>query len=448
MKSNNLNKANTRKYKQNKLSRIKEKITLLDSNISELYKIYALTKKERVDKEKNEKIIINRINYLTDEEKKLRLKCEIQMKKIKLLSKNLSKSKILENQDYFDKFSLEPNFDIIENTNHNRSYILESKNNLINTEKIKEIKNFSSNNNLKKNHNKSEEKNLNSIKFNLNDELEDKSNIAEGNNNSDEKKEKDLFINKIDIKEKSVYPDLYKNRKNKLNKSVIFDKPKMLSIGDINNLKKEKGKISQESLIIKNHKPKKYARNLNKQRNIDRNFFQNKTIGSNLNKSIEEIKKINLKNQLIDPNKNDEKIDSNIRKIKILKKKIFNDNNDNNNHNNLEQTNNNKITYDFIINDDNIYYNNKKDNKNNNNSNLLNNNKIIDKNYIFKKNEEKFKNIIANNNKHKNESLKKTDPKSVKNKKIIKNKIDNNEVNLKKNLLAKKLEQNFKLIEK
>lgn len=37
---------------------MKEKIVNLDSDISELYKIYAETRKERVDKEKNEKSII------------------------------------------------------------------------------------------------------------------------------------------------------------------------------------------------------------------------------------------------------------------------------------------------------------------------------------------------------------------------------------------------------
>ena len=48
---------------------MKEKINLLDSNIKELYKIYSITRKERFGKEKQK--IINRINYIVDEEKKM-----------------------------------------------------------------------------------------------------------------------------------------------------------------------------------------------------------------------------------------------------------------------------------------------------------------------------------------------------------------------------------------
>ena len=74
----NLNKfdisiSNSRiKSRKMSISSMDEQISKLDSDISELYKIYRETKKARIRKEKSEKNLINRINYLTSEEKKLR----------------------------------------------------------------------------------------------------------------------------------------------------------------------------------------------------------------------------------------------------------------------------------------------------------------------------------------------------------------------------------------
>ena len=69
---------------------IKERISTINSDIEELYKKYRLTKQERIDKEKSQKNLINRINFLADEEKKISKKCELQLQKINAITKNYS----------------------------------------------------------------------------------------------------------------------------------------------------------------------------------------------------------------------------------------------------------------------------------------------------------------------------------------------------------------------
>ena len=93
IKNLKLNRENTKKFHKNKISLIDKKITILDSDINKLYKKYANAKKERRNQEKNQLNIINRIKYLEDEERKMRLKCEIQKQKINSLSKKLAKNK-------------------------------------------------------------------------------------------------------------------------------------------------------------------------------------------------------------------------------------------------------------------------------------------------------------------------------------------------------------------
>ena len=85
-----LNKEIIKNYQKNNLSLIDKKITTVDSDIQQLYKKYSIAKKERQNQEKNQKTIINRIKYLEDEEKKLRLKCESLSKKIAMKSKTIN----------------------------------------------------------------------------------------------------------------------------------------------------------------------------------------------------------------------------------------------------------------------------------------------------------------------------------------------------------------------
>ena len=70
-KANNANK----NYQKSNLSLIGKKLTVLDSDISRLYKKYSIAKKVRLNQEKEQINIINRIKYLEDEEKKMQLKC-------------------------------------------------------------------------------------------------------------------------------------------------------------------------------------------------------------------------------------------------------------------------------------------------------------------------------------------------------------------------------------
>ena len=66
----------------------------MDTYIEELYKKYKDTKKQRQMKEENEKILINRINYLTVEEKKLRMDIEKMQKYKNKNAKSLSTTNI------------------------------------------------------------------------------------------------------------------------------------------------------------------------------------------------------------------------------------------------------------------------------------------------------------------------------------------------------------------
>ena len=79
------------------LSKMDEKLSLLNSDIEDLYKKYAETKKIRQKKEKSEQNLASRINFLIDEERKIRTKIEnkptkkeeknIKMKSLQILLK-------------------------------------------------------------------------------------------------------------------------------------------------------------------------------------------------------------------------------------------------------------------------------------------------------------------------------------------------------------------------
>ena len=58
------------------LSKMKEELSLLNSDIEDLYKKYAEKKKIRRKKEKSEQHLVSRINFLIDEERKIRTQIE------------------------------------------------------------------------------------------------------------------------------------------------------------------------------------------------------------------------------------------------------------------------------------------------------------------------------------------------------------------------------------
>lgn len=391
-KNAKLNKENQKIYQKNKLSRMKEKIVNLDSDISELYKIYAETRKERVDKEKNEKSIINRINYLVDEEKKMRIKCQVQMEKINKLTQKLAENK------------KKGNFDIDKKKNKNKSLFINNKNNLNDSKEV--IMEEHKNNSMSEKNSNKEERNL-SLKYNL------KADFPKHNN-----KKKEAQSLKKAFNNNSVFLDGIDEI---LNEKNIFK--------ETLNLEKDKDKYIEEQ---------KRSNTLeNRHKNKIKKFSLNKTLDSNSNKNKKRKNKIiksnELRNnnniQLVNKKDNfsdivDNNLDFKMGKILIMKKKNL-ENNEKNNHKYKfvedNKQNENTITYDYVINNDNIFYNN----KHNKNLDLLMNNKNkdnINQNYIYMKNEEKLKNIILNNkinNDSKNDDSKEINNKNVSKKKNV-----------------------------
>ena len=447
-------------YQKSKILLMKEKINLLDSNIKELYKIYSVTRKERVDKEKNQQSIINRINHLVDEEKKMRLKCEIQMKKIDMLTKRLSRRKTGQSAK-------------ITFGGGNKSFYIKNKNILNDSGVIEEeIKNNLSSDKINNSYNKSEEthshkKKIRHQKSEVKKDYMDKMSkiTSDKNKNIYKAKKKDLFKNRMRRKENI---DLLDNGKN--NNSVILKRPKKYNLDKVQKLPKQKSILKSSYRNMSTRKNKNLEENKktntieNSQKNKFKMIFQNKNVDLNSKKNnsksltinySEDKSKINDDNQNksydLEVNKKKEIINSNYntkdesnnedksefkgKRIVIIKKKERKkNNNDNivyksnrNDKNDLDKQKKNNITYDYIIDDENIYYNdNKEYNENINHDNIYSLikkdvNTITNDSYVFMKNEEKIKNIIfnktksntngneySNKSKQKNEILQKT----------------------------------------
>ena len=427
-----LSRGKQQNYQKNKILIMKEKINLLDSNIKELYKIYSITRKERVDKEKNQQNIINRINYLVDEEKKMRLKCEIQMKKIDMLTKRLSRKKTGE--------SLKIQFG-----GGNKSFYIKNKNILNDSGVIEEeIKNNLSSDKINNGYNKSEEthshkKKIKHMKSDVKKDYMDKmSKITSDKNKYIYKaKKKDLFKNRMRRKENI---DLLDNGKN--NNSVILKRPKKYNLDKVQKLQKQKSILKSSYRNMNTRKNKNLEENKktntieNNQKNKFKMIFHNKNVNLNSNKNsksltinyTEDKRKIsndkqnksydldlNKKKEIIKGNSNKEesnnedKLEFKGKRIVIIKKKERKRNNNDNiayksnrNDKNEDKQKKNNITYDYIIEDDNIYYNdNKEYNEKINNENLYSIMKkdahtITNDSYVYMKNEEKIKNIISN----------------------------------------------------
>ena len=227
---------------RNKILLMKEKINLLDSNIKELYKIYSVTRKERVDKEKNQQNIINRINYLVDEEKKMRQKCEIQMKKIDMLTKRLSRRKTDENRKV--QFGGGNNSFYIKNKNIlNDSGVVEEevKNNLSSDK----INNYCNKSEEPHSHKKKIKRQTSDIKKDYMDKMpkitsEQSKYIYKAN-------KKDLFKNRMRNKENI---DLLDNGKN--NNSVILKRPKKYNLDKVQKLQKQRSILNLIRFVLIN----------------------------------------------------------------------------------------------------------------------------------------------------------------------------------------------------
>ena len=247
-----LNKPKTKNHKKTSLSVINKKIDTLDSDISRLYKKYALYKKERQNQEKDQKTIINRIKYLEDEEKKMRLKCEIQMQKINSLTKKINNShknkakvrqKIKNNNQLFLKNTI---------NNNNLKY---------NEEEYKAINN-SFNYMQKINAKTAEKKKKDSIRL-IDDKNGDFYEIFQNEKNDLENEHYGKKLGNDDLAKTDIFKDtkiIIENLKNKLklNNSLILGKSKNIIKEEDNNIDStDIPSLSKDySNIIKNSKNK------------------------------------------------------------------------------------------------------------------------------------------------------------------------------------------------
>ena len=247
-----LNKPKTKNHKKTSLSVINKKIDTLDSDISRLYKKYALYKKERQNQEKDQKTIINRIKYLEDEEKKMRLKCEIQMQKINSLTKKINNSH--KNKAKVRQKIKNNNQPFLKNTinNNNLKY---------NEEEYKAINN-SFNYMQKINAKTAEKKKKDSIRL-IDDKNGDFYEIFQNEKNDLENEHYGKKLGNDDLAKTDIFKDtkiIIENLKNKLklNNSLILGKSKNITKEEDNNIDStDIPSLSKDySNIIKNSKNK------------------------------------------------------------------------------------------------------------------------------------------------------------------------------------------------
>ena len=120
------NYTTSKKKKCSSLSDFNSQISQMDSCIEDLYKKYINTKKQRQIKEQNEQNMINRINFLTSEEKKMRNELEkMKRQKSKKLNQNLSTSNIFGKPENYltEKNNIKLNNTYLENNNNNSDNI-------------------------------------------------------------------------------------------------------------------------------------------------------------------------------------------------------------------------------------------------------------------------------------------------------------------------------------
>ena len=247
-----LNKPKTKNHKKTSLSVINKKIDTLDSDISRLYKKYALYKKERQNQEKDQKTIINRIKYLEDEEKKMRLKCEIQMQKINSLTKKINNSH--KNKAKVRQKIKNNNQPFLKNTINN--------NNLKYNEEEYKATNNSFNYMQKINAKTAEKKKKDSIRL-IDDKNGDFYEIFQNEKNDLENEHYGKKLGNDDLAKTDIFKDtkiIIENLKNKLklNNSLILGKSKNIIKEEDNNIDStDIPSLSKDySNIIKNSKNK------------------------------------------------------------------------------------------------------------------------------------------------------------------------------------------------
>lgn len=290
------------------ISSMDDQISKLDSYIGELYKIYSEAKKTRLREEKSEQYMLNRINYLTLEEKKLR---EELMNNSKLNLKKFYKTKYntcINTPRVKSKRTKSMENLLIKNSKDDLSYI---SNNDIYDLNIKKEKSY-----IKY----KEKEKLNKHKHSNSLILEPKTTRVKDNiknivyNQSNDKSKKQHVTNNICIiinknEEKRTKNKYQKNLDLSINKSSIINK-KVNKCSSINtningyNYKKNMKKIEKlnRSICTSPLNVKTFIKKLNKQKKELKTSNKNIKLKNNINekssKEFEEKKKEKSKKYL------------------------------------------------------------------------------------------------------------------------------------------------------
>ena len=304
-----INRANngSKKHQKSNLSLIGKKLTVLDSDINRLYKKYSLAKKVRLNQEKEQINIINRIKYLEDEEKKMQLKCKYQMQKINSLTQKLAEK--TSKQKYNNNIKINKSFfrDEIKIKNKGEDYKLNSSLNDYTDSK----KHF-------KNRNK-EDNSIPNISLTDKIHLSKRDNLNTKNlSKISEEKNKDHRSD-----ENSIY-----EVKTKLNNSFILPKTKNFFKDENNSIDKDSF-LSKDYTYIENNienitisKDKKYKIKINYKKKPINILKMNINSNENLNKKIQSLKGHHIKRY----NRNNTSINSMKNKLNNIAKTLTTNN--------------------------------------------------------------------------------------------------------------------------
>ena len=366
--SKSVDKIITKKKKS--LSKMNEKLSLLNSDIEDLYKKYAEKKKIRRNKEKSEQYLVSRINFLIDEERKIRTQIEnnssknrdnAQIKSVKIFTpteeitnNGTIKYKTIESNDDnqlsgFNKFKKNKN----NNKNINNSTISSGnseqnrvmKNIINNSHNIKNIKrsNVTNNvciiiNNTEKNSLQNQNNNnyfpeeVSFSKNNKNININEQSSINTSTGEKDKRRMK-IEIQNIKMKlaskiaENETISDNYYNLENSEINEDFMSTPSF-------NRKIKLGKNKNGIRSLKNilNMKRKYLKNLNKEIDLKRINLNTKKRSVETRKKKDEVFNINFNSENFD-NKNTYKktsrnkdliIDNNSNNKKCYSKPILN----------------------------------------------------------------------------------------------------------------------------
>ena len=280
------------------LSKMDEKLSLLNSDIEDLYKKYAEKKKIRRKKEKSEQNLVSRINFLIDEERKIRTQIEnkslpkeenkIKIKSLKIFNSpeiitntDILRYKTIESNDDNERSGLYRYKNILRKKEKNNNKTLSSNTSAQNNTN----ENMSNNNDYKEYKEINNNKNILPLNSNVTNNVCIIINNTERNNTNteDNKKKINLEIQNIKLKLASKIKSLDKensiNNEENINTSS-FNRNR-LNKGNKNGIRSLKNILNLK---------RKYLKNLNKEIDLRR-------ININIKKrSVENIKKNTLFN--------------------------------------------------------------------------------------------------------------------------------------------------------